>query len=115
MAYKCPRIILAYHGIAPNNHSCVDPGLFHDQVVYIKENYTVVSIEEIVNKSTEIDGPLLAITFDDAYVNLLDNALPVLAAYGLPATIFAPVNYLGKKNYWDNGSSSVYSINYGQE
>ncbi len=40
---------------------------------------------------------LLAITFDDAYVNLLDNALPVLAAYGLPATIFAPVNYLGKK------------------
>ncbi len=45
MAYKCPRIILAYHGIAPNNHSCVDPGLFHDQVVYIKENYTVVSID----------------------------------------------------------------------
>jgi peptidoglycan/xylan/chitin deacetylase (PgdA/CDA1 family) len=43
---------------------------------------------------------LVAITFDDAYASVLDNALPELAARAMPATIFIPAGMLGKSPCW---------------
>jgi peptidoglycan/xylan/chitin deacetylase (PgdA/CDA1 family) len=44
--------------------------------------------------------PLLAITFDDAFQSVIDNALPELAARGMPCTIFAPSAVLGDRPRW---------------
>jgi len=44
--------------------------------------------------------PLVAITFDDAFESVLDNALPVLAAHGFQCTIFAPSGCLGQPPSW---------------
>lgn len=41
------------------------------------------------------------VTFDDAYANLLDNALPVLERYQIPATIFAVADNLGCLPRWE--------------
>ena len=42
----------------------------------------------------------VAITFDDAYVSVAENALPELAARGFHSTIFVPVDSLGSRPTW---------------
>jgi peptidoglycan/xylan/chitin deacetylase (PgdA/CDA1 family) len=44
--------------------------------------------------------PNVAITFDDAYDSVAENALPELAAHGFHSTIFVPVGSLGRRPEW---------------
>lgn len=44
---------------------------------------------------------LVAITFDDAFTSVIDNALPELAARRMPATIFTPSGMLGRPPGWE--------------
>ncbi len=46
-------------------------------------------------------GSYVAITFDDAFRSVRTNALPELLSRGFPATIFAPVDFLGQKPGWE--------------
>lgn len=45
----------------------------------------------------------LVLTFDDAYVDFLENAAPVLKAHGYPATIYAVSSLVGQSSSWDAG------------
>jgi peptidoglycan/xylan/chitin deacetylase (PgdA/CDA1 family) len=100
-----PNIILAYHGVQANHPSCIDPSLFHRQVLFLKEHYEIVALDEILKERGFTDKPRLSITFDDAFENINRNAMPVLRNLNIMATVYAPVNYLGKSNEWDIGSS----------
>jgi peptidoglycan/xylan/chitin deacetylase (PgdA/CDA1 family) len=42
----------------------------------------------------------VAITFDDAYVSVAENALPELASRGFHSTIFVPIGSLGSRPTW---------------
>jgi len=42
----------------------------------------------------------VAITFDDAFTSVIDNALPELAERGFPCTIFVPSGMLGRSPDW---------------
>ncbi len=99
-----PSIILGYHGVQSINHSnCVSVESFKEQMLYIKENFNVLPLHDLVEKNkNEKNLPSVAITFDDAYCNLLENALPILSDLNLPATIYVPLGYIGKKNEWDS-------------
>lgn len=44
--------------------------------------------------------PGVCVTFDDAFANLLENALPVTRQLGVPATVFAVAGNLGAKPGW---------------
>jgi peptidoglycan/xylan/chitin deacetylase (PgdA/CDA1 family) len=46
------------------------------------------------------DRPNVAVTFDDAFRSIRENALPALERHGVPATIFAPSGYLGRAPGW---------------
>ena len=50
----------------------------------------------------------VAITFDDAFVSVVQNALPELRARSLHSTIFAPVSWLGKRPNWSMDSTWPY-------
>jgi peptidoglycan/xylan/chitin deacetylase (PgdA/CDA1 family) len=52
------------------------------------------------------DKQNVAITFDDAYVSVAENALPELAARNFHSTVFVPVGALGSPPSWpvENGS-----------
>jgi peptidoglycan/xylan/chitin deacetylase (PgdA/CDA1 family) len=53
--------------------------------------------------------PSVAITFDDAYISVAENALPELAGCGFHSTIFVPVGSLGSRPNWvmkGNGADS---------
>lgn len=87
--------ILMYHGVAddPLPHRKFFPNdAFVKQLDAIGERYTVVSMERIV-RWIEVGDTLppdaVAITFDDAYANLLQRAMPELIRRGWPATIYA--------------------------
>lgn len=44
--------------------------------------------------------PRIVVTFDDAYANLIDNALPAARDLGVPVTIFAVPGCLGRTPTW---------------
>ena len=46
------------------------------------------------------DRPNVAVTFDDAFRSVRENALPALQRHGVPATIFVPTGYLGRQPGW---------------
>jgi peptidoglycan/xylan/chitin deacetylase (PgdA/CDA1 family) len=42
----------------------------------------------------------VVLTFDDAYANFVEYALPVLEHYGFPATVYAITGWIGKRAEW---------------
>ena len=39
----------------------------------------------------------LAVTFDDAFLSVLERALPILTQLGLPATVFVPTTFMARR------------------
>ena len=86
--------ILMYHGVADDTlpHGKFFPNdAFVRHLDAIGERYTVVSMERIVRwieGGDTLPPHAMAITFDDAYANLLQRAVPELIRRGWPATIY---------------------------
>ena len=56
---------------------------------YISRYHKVVSLDQLTDHLDEgTPGSVLAITFDDGYLDNFQNAYPILKRYGVPATIF---------------------------
>jgi hypothetical protein len=88
-------IILMYHGVIRTplkvyNWCFVDELSFRSQMKYIKSYFEVIPLSRAAERlrSGKIDGPIVAITFDDGLQNNYDVAFPILRESGLPATIF---------------------------
>ncbi len=67
---------------------------------YLAQKYAVVKPSAIKTAPLDPSRCCVAITFDDAFANLLDNALPVLKALHLPAAICTPAGNLGQMPRW---------------
>ncbi len=89
------RIVLYYHGVKNK-----DASQFKKQMKYLAEKYAVVTPSAIKTAPLDSSKSSVAITFDDAFANLLDNALPVLKALHLPAAICVPAGNLGQTPQW---------------
>jgi peptidoglycan/xylan/chitin deacetylase (PgdA/CDA1 family) len=96
---KQPLIILYYHGIPAAFRAA-----FVRQLEAIRRGARVFPAYH--RGSLPSDKQNVAITFDDAYVSVAENALPELAARGFHSTIFVPVGALGSPPIWtvENGS-----------
>ena len=87
--------VIYYHSIAP-----VDVAGFTMQMKYLAENCTVVRPSQIKKALPRNGKRCVAITIDDAFENIIHNALDVLKRYDLPAGIFVPVANLGAAPKW---------------
>jgi len=64
-------------------------------------------MSKIQSRAVNLQGRLaeavayVSVTFDDAFANLLDNALPALEHYQVPAIIFAVADNLGCQPCWE--------------
>lgn len=90
-----------YHGLT-ENESCDDwtqirPDEFKKQMLYIKENYDVISISEMLGifKNKKSRPYLAVITFDDGYRSVYETAFPILRELDLPATVYITSNFIG--------------------
>lgn len=100
--------ILAYHAIGecphseqPHNCVCISTETFAKQMRFLANSRQVVSLEDVIKGRFSERRPAVAITFDDGYRNIIDNAVPILNQYGFDATIFVPTKWIGQKNTWD--------------
>ena len=85
--------IVAYHRISDEERSplCVSPWRFRQQLNYLRLHYRVVPLATLVAAlrcGERLTASTVAITFDDGYRDNLTVAAPILADYGLPATLF---------------------------
>jgi peptidoglycan/xylan/chitin deacetylase (PgdA/CDA1 family) len=85
-------VVMTYHGIRPEDV----PG-FERQMQHLTRRTTVVFPDD---RRPANGRPPVAVTFDDAFQNVFDNALPIMARHGIPATIFTPTGYLGGVAGW---------------
>jgi perosamine synthetase len=73
------KVILCYHGIYPEQKQ-----QFEQQMAKLSQRF-----------------PDACITFDDAFENLIDNAMPVLDEFRIPAIVFAVPGNLGQSPKWN--------------
>lgn len=99
-------IILMYHHInellSDEWQLAVSPLHFAQQLEVLMD-YTVVSLQDLVRgiQRGQIPARCVAITFDDGYVDNIENAIPLLLSFKYPATFFLTNNLGDKTNeYW---------------
>ena len=82
--------ILIYHRISDDSDQfAVAPDTFRRQMEALAASgQRVVDLYEIETLSLAPDEAAVALTFDDGYRDILENALPVLRSHGFPSTVF---------------------------
>jgi len=90
-----PRfVVLCYHEVPEEART-----RFARQMQALSRGTTVVRAAH--TEPLPDNGSYVAITFDDAYRSVRTNAVPELLRRGFPATIFVPVDFLGKEPGWE--------------
>src|SRR3954469_9824442 len=100
-------LVLGYHqvvqtfrtdsrcGIRAMQISC---SMLEKHLDWIAQRYRIVSLDELgdqfKNRETP-ERPSAAITFDDGYRDVYENAFPLLVRKGIPATIFVVTDIVG--------------------
>ena len=98
-AVYCP--IMTYHSIADdeNRYLNVKKNEFIRQINYLKNNFNIISINQLVEFIQDKKMPprnSAIVVFDDGYK---DNI--ILKEASIPATVFLATDYIGKENYFD--------------
>ncbi len=102
--------ILLYHRIAdegpePLAPYRVAPALFERQLALLRDNgwqgVSVNRLRRALYNGEPVPPRSVLFTFDDAYVDFLETALPLLHRYQFPAAVFVPVGKVGATADWD--------------
>ncbi|XOV89372.1 MAG: polysaccharide deacetylase family protein [Pseudomonadota bacterium] len=94
-------VILQYHHIAEDTPAITStrPDQFAAHMAYLaRSGFEVWPLErlvEAVRNNQTTPEKVVAITFDDAYINIYENAFPLLRDYGWPFTIFVATSPVG--------------------
>jgi peptidoglycan/xylan/chitin deacetylase (PgdA/CDA1 family) len=104
-------VILTYHAIEEGPKPlCIEPDLFSEHAAAIvASGATCLTVRELAAalRDRALPERAVAITFDDGCESVVANAAPVLAEYGLQATVFAIAGRLGGTNDWPGQRGSA--------
>ena len=101
------RLVLCYHAVSATwpERYCVTPeALERHARRLLKRGYRGVTFAEAVAASD--DERVFAMTFDDAYMSVRDNALPILDRLGVCATVFAVGGFAEEGSLLDTAHGS---------
>lgn len=96
-------VILQYHHVSDKTPAItsISPEKFKQHMDYLKaEQFNIVPLPQLI-KSIKNKQPIkdktVAITFDDAYINVFEHARPILKAYNWPYTVFVNSKFIDDK------------------
>lgn len=102
-------VIVGGHGVAavssrfdPHN-LCVAPDRFRAQLeLLLDAGFQLLTVSELARRAAGGVPPpgLAALSFDDGMENNVSVLLPVLAEYGVPATVYVTTGLMGRANPW---------------
>jgi peptidoglycan/xylan/chitin deacetylase (PgdA/CDA1 family) len=104
-----PALILMYHRVTElpldTHRLTVSPENFAQQLAYLESNCQPMRLIELVEGLATHSLPprAVALTFDDGYYDNYSQALPLLQAAAVPATIFVVSGHVGSQRdfWWD--------------
>jgi peptidoglycan/xylan/chitin deacetylase (PgdA/CDA1 family) len=106
--------ILLYHKIGRPPRGAlvaghyVSPGLFRRHLAYLKgRGYESLSLPDVVRTDRALPPRPVAITFDDGYRCLYEEAFPALQEFGFGAAVFLVAGALGGTNAWEQAAGDV--------
>ncbi len=101
------RAILTYHSIDESRSVIsVSPTAFRRHVrQFLAAKIPIVPIEELLADPSQ-DTDAVALTFDDGYLSVEREAVPMLLEHGLPATVFVVTSCVGGTNQWSGSTDS---------
>lgn len=88
-------LILCYHAVSEDwpTDFAVSPQRLGGQLRDLtRRGYRAATLSAALEGSLE--GKILVVTFDDAYASVLERALPVMTALGVPGTMYVPTGYV---------------------
>jgi len=103
--------ILMYHRIARDGPAALrrfrtSPDIFRKQMQFLRRQgyYTVTAqtLTELLRSGKPIQGRPVMLTFDDAYLDFLTDAFPILAENGFSAEVFVVTDKVGGRSDWDS-------------
>ncbi len=89
------RVVIYYHTVKKQ-----DIKGFEKQMKYLAGNFRVVKASQINAVPANDDNVIVAVTFDDAFESVVENALPILKKYDLEAAVFVPTGSFGLHPQW---------------
>jgi peptidoglycan/xylan/chitin deacetylase (PgdA/CDA1 family) len=104
-----------YHKISPKNGDALTVTLdqLGAQLAWLRsERFEFIGCAALVaalEDGSELPPRAVTVTFDDAYLDNFELALPLLRRLGVPATFFVPTDYIGKTSSWDGVVSPLMS------
>lgn len=107
-----PPFVLMYHRVNDAERDpwqlSVSPTFFAEQIAVLADGYRPVTLSQLA--AGEAPDRSVAVTFDDGYVDVLENAKPVLERNDCPATVFIPTGLLGQDRdfWWDELARIVF-------
>lgn len=107
--------VLMYHrtSVSDTNFMTVTTDQLRQHLTYLqKAKYQLVSLPVVLDalkkdKAISLPRRAVLVTFDDAYLNNLTNALPVLQEFAVPPTIFVSTAFVGGTNEWDGSTDQI--------
>ena len=111
-------VVLAYHRVGGRTISPVDldSDTFRRQMAHIRAACSVQSLDAFVEylqagtTESEHDDHRVVLTFDDGTADFLDEVLPVLVEFSLPATVYVATGHVDSQ---ENFPASAKPISWG--
>lgn len=99
---RYPRI-LAYHRFSVEPHERkMDLQTFREQLEVLRKSFRTLTFGELLKEEAWTrphDPPLAVVTVDDGYADFYDIAWPALREAGVPATVFATVEFIEQRRW----------------
>ena len=92
-------VVLLYHRVSDEMRDSLTVGIeqFDTQMAWLRRHHRVASIADIVRGNVPRDTarPVVAVTFDDGYLDNYEHAVPILLRHQVPAAFFVSTGMIG--------------------